>query len=123
MRFPSVVTASDTSLKGLEHINDPRGCRRLAFSAALDFFVVDPSGYVRVCNHSPVRLGHVRAIEFVKTHPYWKRFVVKDYLPGACRTCADRVCCDGGCREAAHIVGGAVDSLDPAFASGPLGGE
>ncbi len=90
-------------------------------SAALDFFVVDPSGYVRACNHSPVRLGHVRAIESVKTHPYWKRFVMKDYLPAACRSCADRVRCDGGCREAAHIVGGAVDSLDPALASGPLG--
>ncbi|MCU0722918.1 MAG: SPASM domain-containing protein, partial [Planctomycetes bacterium] len=82
-------------------------------SAAVDFFVVDPSGYVRVCNHSPVRLNHVSEIGKVKDHPYWRRFTRKDYLPSACHGCADRTRCDGGCREAAHIVGGAPDSPDP----------
>jgi radical SAM protein with 4Fe4S-binding SPASM domain len=85
-------------------------------SAAIDFFVVDPSGYVRVCNHSPVRLHHVSEIGKVKDHPYWRRFTRKEYLPGACRDCADMGRCDGGCREAAHIVGGEVDSLDPVLA-------
>lgn len=82
-------------------------------SAAVDFFAVDPSGYVRACNHSPVRLNHVRALEEVKDHPYWKRFVVRDYLPPACGRCPALTRCDGGCREAAHIVGGAVDAADP----------
>jgi radical SAM protein with 4Fe4S-binding SPASM domain len=82
-------------------------------SAALDFFVIDPSGFVRACNHSPVRLNHFREIEQVKTHPYWRRFTMKDYLPPQCGPCALASQCDGGCREAAHIVGGAVDSLDP----------
>jgi radical SAM protein with 4Fe4S-binding SPASM domain len=82
-------------------------------SAALSFFVIDPSGYIRTCNHSPVRLNHVSEIEKVKDHPYWKRFVAKDYLPKACGLCREIGSCDGGCREAAHIVGGELDSVDP----------
>ena len=91
-----------------EHLSVGTRC-----SAALDFFVIGPSGYVRTCNHSPVRLEHVREIEKVKDNPYWKRFVFKDYLPKACSGCGEMLHCDGGCREAAHIVGGEVDSVDP----------
>ncbi|HEY3321149.1 MAG TPA: radical SAM protein [Planctomycetota bacterium] len=82
-------------------------------SAALSFFVVDPSGYVRVCNHSTVRLQHVRELDRVKDDPYWRRFTQKDYLPQQCSGCRAIAGCDGGCREAAHIVGGALDSPDP----------
>ncbi len=82
-------------------------------SAALGFFVVDPSGFIRVCNHSPIRLNHVDEIEKVKDHPYWKTFIRKDYLPDECGGCNLSTVCDGGCREAAHIVGGKVNSLDP----------
>ncbi len=82
-------------------------------SAARDFFVVGPSGHVRVCNHSPVRLAHVREIEKLKLDPYWQTFVRKDYLPDACGGCGMLTTCDGGCREAAHIVGGAVNAPDP----------
>jgi len=85
-------------------------------SAALGFFVVDPSGYVRVCNHSPVRLDHVRELERVKDHPYWRRFTQKDYLPPRCGGCKDIGGCDGGCREAAHLVGGRPDAPDPLLA-------
>ena len=82
-------------------------------SAAVGFFVIGPSGYVRTCNHSPVRLHHVREIEKVKTDAYWRRFTQKDYLPSACNSCDSISSCDGGCREAAHIVGGALDAPDP----------
>lgn len=82
-------------------------------SAALDFFVIDPSGYTRVCNHSPVRLNHVSEIENVKNNSYWKRFVIKDYLPRECVGCKAMGHCDGGCREAAHIWAGALDAPDP----------
>lgn len=82
-------------------------------SAAISFFVIDPSGYVRVCNHSPIRLNHMNELEQVKTHPYWRLFAVKDYLPCECNSCKVMGKCDGGCREAAHIVSGKVDSLDP----------
>ena len=84
-------------------------------SAALDFFVIDPSGYIRVCNHSPVRLNHISEIEKVKEHPYWKSFVMKDYFPDFCIGCQFMTNCDGGCREAAHITGGSIDSVDPAL--------
>lgn len=82
-------------------------------SAALDFFVVDPSGHIRVCNHSPTRLNHWRELDHLKRHPYWMRFTRKDYLPPSCTSCSRMGRCDGGCREAAHIVGGEIDSEDP----------
>lgn len=85
-------------------------------SAGLDFFVVDPSGYIRACNHSPVRLEHFDEVEKLKENPYWKRFVQKDYLPAHCSGCDLMFDCDGGCREAAHICGGSVDSPDPLLA-------
>jgi radical SAM protein with 4Fe4S-binding SPASM domain len=82
-------------------------------SAAIQFFVVDPSGYTRVCNHSTVRLEPFERIECLKTHEYWRRFAFKKYLPETCFACSLMDDCDGGCREAAHIVGGCLDALDP----------
>jgi radical SAM protein with 4Fe4S-binding SPASM domain len=102
-------------------VADPARYQRLKVgtrcSAALDFFVVDPSGWVRVCNHSPTRLVHVDQLDGLKRHPYWQRFVRKDYLPAHCSGCAQIGACDGGCREAAHIVGGQPDAPDPVIAS------
>jgi radical SAM protein with 4Fe4S-binding SPASM domain len=82
-------------------------------SAAIDFFVIGPSGYVRTCNHSPVELNNFTEWEHLKNHPYWKRFVMKQYHPEMCHGCGMLFDCDGGCREAAHIFGGKVDSPDP----------
>lgn len=82
-------------------------------SAAIDFFAVDPSGYIRVCNHSPVRIGHINEIEKAKDSDYWRRFAIKDYLPEQCFRCKAMGRCDGGCREAAHIWRGCIDSPDP----------
>ena len=82
-------------------------------SAALGFFVIGPSGWIRVCNHSPVELVPFSKLDSLKTHPYWRRFTQKDYLPAACSGCDQMAACDGGCREAAHIVGGSPDALDP----------
>jgi len=81
-------------------------------SAVQGFFVVGPSGFVRVCNHSPVNLAHVREIAKVRMDPYWMRFVRKDFLPAACRGCRWMGACDGGCREAAHVTGGSLDAPD-----------
>jgi len=104
-------------------IIDPSRYERLQVgtrcSAALGFFVIGPEGRVRVCNHSQVRLCHWREIDTLKADPYWRRFTMKDYLPRECAGCADMGACDGGCREAAHIVGGQVDSVDPVLAPYP----
>ncbi len=90
-------------------------------SAALKFFVIGPSGYVRVCNHSEHRLQHFSNWRQLKKDPYWKRFTMRSYLPGECNDCSRKTSCDGGCREAANIVGGNVDSPDPLLESpGPV---
>ena len=91
-------------------------------AAGRSFFVVDPSGYTRVCNHSPVRLNHVSEIEKLKDNPYWRQFVTKDYLPDACIACDRTDVCDGGCREAAHVVTGSPCGVDPVFSKDPYTG-
>jgi len=83
-------------------------------SAAIRFFVIGPSGFVRVCNHSEKRLVHIDDWKDLKDDAYWKTFVMKRYMPGECSDCRLRMSCDAGCREAAHITGGEVFSLDPA---------
>ena len=78
-------------------------------SAATGFFVIGPSGYLRVCNHSPVNLLHYSQIEQLKTNDYWRKFTQKEFLPQRCLSCSESGDCDGGCREEAHILGGRID--------------
>lgn len=96
-----------------EHIRVSNLC-----AAAKGFFVVDPSGYLKVCNHSPTRLCRYDALEKLRDHPYWKAFQGRDYLPDACRDCDKKVLCDGGCREAAHVFSGSYTDPDPIFDEG-----
>jgi radical SAM protein with 4Fe4S-binding SPASM domain len=86
-------------------------------SAAIGFFVIGPSGYIRVCNHSEKRLVHFREWRKLKDDPYWKSFAFKKYMPAECGACPHRTACDAGCREAAHITGGSIDSMDPILAA------
>ena len=88
-------------------------------AAATDFFVVGPTGMLRVCNHSPVDLVHWREFDSLRKHPYWKKFVHKEWTPKGCEGCALLGSeCDGGCREAAHVANGDVESADPVFRGG-----
>jgi len=80
-------------------------------SAAKGFFVLGPSGYIRVCNHSQKNLCRYPDIETLKTDPYWKTFTQKTYLPEKCFSCDDAQDCDGGCREEAHILSGSAAAL------------
>jgi radical SAM protein with 4Fe4S-binding SPASM domain len=85
-------------------------------SAASDFFVVGPSGRLRVCNHSPLDLVHWRDYEKLKDHPYWKQFILKAWDLKDCEGCRHLgITCDGGCREAAHVACGDVSGMDPVF--------
>lgn len=84
-------------------------------SGGIDFFAIDPSGEVRPCNHSPLRLGDFRNIRSAIETSYWQKFKCKDFLPKECLGCMLSLQCDGGCREAAHIVGGNINSTDPLF--------
>jgi radical SAM protein with 4Fe4S-binding SPASM domain len=85
-------------------------------SAGQGFFVVGPSGFVRVCNHSEHRLEHITNWKELKNNSYWNTFTQKKYLPTVCKDCGKMLDCDGGCREAANIKGGSVNSPDPLLA-------
>lgn len=85
-------------------------------AAATDFFVVGPSGMLRVCNHSPVDLVQWREYDALRSHPYWRLFVHKAWTPKGCEGCsALGQTCDGGCREAAHVANGSPEAVDPVF--------
>lgn len=84
-------------------------------SAAVKFFVVGPSGYIRTCNHSPVELCYFSEFESLKSNEYWKSFTQKEYIPKSCIECNMINQCDGGCREAAHVFHGQPNLEDPIF--------
>lgn len=73
------------------------GCR---CSAVKNFFTVGPSGYLRVCNHSRVRITHHTRWKRASSHPRWKAFALGSFpLPDPCRDCRLRYDCDAGCPE------------------------
>jgi radical SAM protein with 4Fe4S-binding SPASM domain len=82
-------------------------------SAAKGFFVTDPEGYIKTCNHSPHRVCKWTEVRNLPENGYWQRFVTQDYLPKMCTACEHTNICDGGCREAAHVYYGAIDDNDP----------
>jgi radical SAM protein with 4Fe4S-binding SPASM domain len=86
-------------------------------AAARGFFVIDPSGYVRACNHSPKRLGHILDDKIITDTGYWNLFAQRQYgLPKMCDGCTLASKCDCGCREAAAICYGSLDAPDPSMA-------
>jgi len=84
-------------------------------AAGVEFFVVGPEGVIRTCNHSPIQLDTYEQIENLKKNKYWQTFTQKRYLPESCTNCSLTNCCDGGCREAAHIFTGDLRGNDPIF--------
>ncbi len=86
-------------------------------SAAKGFCVVDPSGYLKVCNHSPVRLCRYNELDTLSQNKYWAAFRNRNYLPEMCRDCDKLDKCDGGCREAAHVYHGEISDPDPIFST------
>ncbi len=87
-------------------------------SAAIHFFAIDPSGWVRVCNHSETRLVHWRGWRSLKDDSYWKTFAFRRHGPAGCSGCRYRPSCDAGCREAAHITTGSLEAPDSAMPAG-----
>ncbi len=84
-------------------------------SAAKGFCIIDPSGYLKVCNHSPVRICRYDELDKLENHAYWNTFRQRTYLPEMCKNCDKRDKCDGGCREAAHVYFGKINDPDPLF--------
>jgi len=86
-------------------------------AAASGFFVVDPSGYVRTCNHSPKRVGYIFDDTVISDAAYWNIFAERQFtLPNMCNGCNFIENCDCGCREAAAICRGSLSETDPCFA-------
>ncbi len=85
-------------------------------AAAKGFFVIDPAGYVRACNHSPRKVGHVFDPQMISDEDYWRTFTDRAYIPTGCIMCKDVNYCDCGCRETASIVYGDLRAIDPCLA-------
>ena len=75
-------------------------------AAAKGFFVIDPSGNIRTCNHSPYVVGHILKDPIIEDKGYWKMFAQSEYKPSMCTGCKISGKCDCGCREVAHILHG-----------------
>ena len=81
-------------------------------AAASEFFVIGPSGEIRVCNHSPQVIGNIRNESIIEDTSYWNLFANHDYVPKECKSCKLVKSCVGGCREVAHITQGSPCALD-----------
>ena len=87
-------------------------------AAANGFFVIDPSGYIRTCNHSAKRVGFIFDDEIISDMEYWNMFANKKFnLPDMCNGCSFIEKCACGCREAAILFSGSISDPDPCFAS------
>jgi len=73
-------------------------------AAAKRFFVVDPCGIIRACNHSPRKTGHIFSEPLIDDVDYWNIFAGGNYIPQVCSHCTDISICDCGFREAANIT-------------------
>ena len=85
-------------------------------AAAKEFFVLDPSGFIRTCNHSPKRVGYIFDDQIITDLDYWNIFANRSHeLPKMCEGCQFVPDCDCGCREAAAIWSGSLSAPDPCF--------
>lgn len=97
-------------------IMTPKKYKHISFgtkcAAAKDFFVIDPAGQVRTCNHSPIVVGNIFDDEIITDTAYWETFANSNYHPSVCQTCKSINMCDCGCREVANILHGSPCVVD-----------
>ncbi len=86
-------------------------------AAAKDFFVIDPSGNIRVCNHSSHKVGSLFDTRIISDTKYWNIFTQRAYIPPSCTNCKEVSYCDCGCRETANIVTGNICNIDPCLST------
>lgn len=82
-------------------------------AAAKGFFVIDPSGHIRTCNHSPRIVGHIFKSPMIEDTKYWNTFAYSQYKPNYCKSCKAISSCDASCREVANILKGSPSEIDP----------
>lgn len=97
-------------------INKPDKYERLRIgyecAAARGFFVIDPAGQIRTCNHSPRIVGNIFDKNIITDEVYWNLFAHNDCKPSMCKQCKQRTKCDCGCREVANILHGNPKEID-----------
>ena len=102
-------------------INSPEKYKMLGYgtkcAAAKDFFVIDPAGQVRTCNHSPRVVGNVFDDDIIGDKEYWSVFANSDYHPSICHSCKSVSHCDCGCREVANILYHSPCAIDNSIAA------
>lgn len=100
-------------------INDITKYKKLKVStrcaAVKQFFVTDPTGYIKVCNHSPERICKWNELDKLLTSTTWNRYLTRDFIPNMCKKCQHINECDGGCRESARVNFGDIADIDPCF--------
>jgi radical SAM protein with 4Fe4S-binding SPASM domain len=84
-------------------------------SAGIDWIVIDPSGRIRICNHSPTILGNLLNQNFneIWQHPILKKFRTNKLIPKECNECDKKFECRGGCRAVAETYYGDLSAPDP----------
>ena len=97
-------------------IKDPSKYKHLSIgykcAAAKEFFVIDPAGQVRCCNHSPVIVRSIFYEHIISNHDYWQLFADSDYHPSLCKDYSNLDKCDCGCREVAAILNKDPSDID-----------
>jgi AdoMet-dependent heme synthase len=97
-----------------------KGYKALHFSgctAGVEWLALDPTGRVRVCNHSPTIVGDLREQSFQKVwdHPLLREFRAHKIVPEECKGCEKVDTCLGGCRAVAETLHGDWKGRDPLF--------
>ena len=103
--IPKCIIASANSYKRI-HVG-------YLCAAAKGFFVIDPAGQIRTCNHSPHIVGNVFEEPWIKDTDYWNKFAFRSYQPTFCNGCSSAKNCDCGCREVTNILGLGINGIEP----------
>lgn len=97
-------------------IDYPEKHKRLRYgtrcAAAKEFFVIDPAGQIRTCNHSPKVVGNIFDKDIIHDKEYWDTFANSNYHPAICQSCKSIDMCDCGCREVANILHHSPSAVD-----------
>ena len=97
-------------------IKNPDNYKRMYYgmqcAAAKGFFVIDPAGQIRTCNHSPHIVGNIFDEDIITDKTYWNIFAQSNYHPTMCNSCKSITKCDCGCREVANILTGSPSNED-----------
>lgn len=77
------------------------------------YYTIDPSGMLRLCNHSPAILGDFKREPFRKLKASAAVKAFREAVPKKCAGCKSLPSCRGGCKAAAEQLYGTLDVLEP----------